>query len=821
MKYPRPFARRLAKLFAGRSLTPTAGVVRLPGLGARVEIHRDARGVPHIEAPDEATLFTAQGFCHAQDRLWQLEYTRRAASGRLAEIFGDRPVDWRPLSVHFKGYSIAKLDEFMRVIGLAHTAAEGVPLLPDDARAVVDAYVEGINLYVRTYGDRLPPEFRLLGFAPEPWIPADVLLMAKLLEFQLCFGWRTKLARAGIAARLDTQPAKAKALDFSYPGDAPTILRYLGAEATAAAAEGLTDLEAATRAFAGWASSHAGSNNWVVGGAKTESGKPLLCNDPHLALTAPSVWYQCHLKSGDMDVVGTSIAGLPGIAIGHNRHIAWGITNVTADDADYYLEKINPKDANQVKVGRSWKDLDVREEVIRVKGGPARRCLVRTSRNGPLVSDLLGDFAQPPSGYALSLKWTGHELDAGVDAQVLLNKATNYEGFRAAAARWKMGAFNFVYADVEGNIAYQMTGRLPQRPNGPNRVPVNGWEKKYQWAAEYVPFEEMPCALNPPEGCIVTANNKTVGEDYPHYISDFFEPPHRSIRIQELLASREKLTADDMRLFQFDTVSVYARRIVADVLRPLESELRGGTAEFEKALDLLLAWDGKCYAASNAAALFAAFNYEVLKRLFAPALGENLWAAYFELLNECVSPVEAILTDPENPWWEGVDRTRFIHDALGEALWQCTNRLGVDPATWQWGELHGLVLPHPLSENPVLKQLFAIGPLPTGGDGLTINNGTFLYRDPFTHYSGPSMRFVCNLADFADSWVVIGSGQSGNPISKHYADQAAMWLQGMYHPMVDDPAVYRAGKLLVLVPEGAPAGGNGQVPPTDAAPPPA
>ncbi len=819
MKYPRPLARHVGRLLAGRSLTPTSGVVRLPGLRARVEIYRDARGVPHIEAADEASLVTAQGFCHAQDRLWQLDFNRRVLGGRLAEIFGDEPVQWRETTVHFKDFTIAKLDAFMRTVGLHHTAAAGVALLPAEARALLEAYAEGINLYLRHYADRLPPEFRILRYEPEPWTLADSLLMAKGLEFELCFGWRTKLARAGIAARLATQPAKAEALDFAYPGEAPTILRYLGAEATEAAATELTELEAATRAFAGWASSHAGSNNWVVSGDMTASGRPMLCNDPHLGLTAPTVWYQCHLKGGDFDVVGASVPGLPGVGIGHNRHIAWGITNVTADDADYYLEKLNPKNANQVKSGRSWADLEVREEVIRVKNGTARRCLVRTSRNGPLLSDLLADFAQPPGGFGLSLKWTGHEPDVGLDAQLLLNKASNYAEFREATSRWRTGTFNFVYADVEGNIAYQMTGRLPLRPNGPNRVPVNGWEKKYQWDDGYVPFEELPCALNPPEGYIVTANNKTVDESYPHYISDFFEPPHRSMRIQELLASREHLTADDMRLFQFDTVSVFARSVVEEVLRPLEAELRGGSAELDRALDLLLGWGGQYHAANNVAPLFAQFHFLILKRLFATALGENLWAGYVEILNECISPTAAILRDADSPWWEGLDRVRVLRDALGEAMWQCTNRLGADPAQWQWGDLHGLVLPHPLSQVRILKSLFGIGPLPTGGDGLTVNNGTYFYRDPFTHASGPGLRFVCNLADFADSWIITCSGQSGNPLSPHYADQAPLWLQGIYQPMVFEPEVYRSGELLVLVPEGAPAGGNGQVdPPADPTP---
>ena len=812
MRYPRPAARRLARLLWGRSLTPTTGVTRIPGLAGRVEIYRDARGVPHVEAADEASLLTAQGFCQAQDRLWQMEFSRRSVAGRLAEILGDRPLDWEPLSIHMKGYTVAKLDRFMRTMGLAHAAAATVDALPADVRPLLDAFVLGINRYIECYANRLPPEFKLLRYVPEPWTVADCAAIGKGMEFQLCFGWRTKLARAGIAARLATQPEKAQALDYAYPGDAPTILRYLGADATAAAAEQLTDLEAATRAFAGWAGPHAGSNNWVVSGTHTESGKPLLCNDPHLMLTAPNAWHQCHLKGGSLDVVGVGLPGLPGVVIGHNRHIAWGMTNVTADDADYYLEKINPKNPNQVKAGRSWEDLTVREEIVRVKDGNAQRHEVRTSRNGPLMSDLLADYARPQAEYGLSLKWTGHDPILGLEGTLLLNGARNHREFREACEQWQLGAINFVYADVDGNIAYQMSARLPRRPGGPNRVPVNGWEKKYQWDG-YVPFDELPCAFNPPEGMVITANNKTVGEDYPHYISDFFEPPHRSQRIQELLQSRSNLTADDMRLFQFDTVSVFARTMVEQLFRPLADELRGGSAELDRAVDMLVDWDGKCHAASNVAPLFAVFHHEVQQRLFGAALGENLWAGYFEMLNECISPTEAIMLNSDNPWWDGQDRVGLIRDALGEAWWQCINRLGDDPTLWRWGELHGLVLPHALSAAPLMKHLFSIGPLPTGGDGLTVNNGTYLYRSPYTHFSGPSMRYVCNLADLADSWIVTGSGQSGNPLSRHYADQAPLWLQGIYQPMVSEPEVYRAGDLLVLVPDGAGAasGGNGSV----------
>ena len=812
MKYPRPAARWLARRLAGRSVTPTTGVVRLPGLPQRVEIYRDARGVPHIEAPDEEGVFIGQGFCHAQDRLWQMEFNRRATSGRLAEIVGDDPVAWQDLSVHFKGYSVARLDQFMRTIGLRKAAEAAERVLTPDGRALLDAYVRGINLYIEAYSDALPPEFRLLRCTPEPWTPTDCLCFAKGMEFELCFSWRTKLARAGVAARLAAQPKKAAALDFAYPGDGPTILRYLGAEATAAVTEGLTTLEAAARAFGGWSSMHAGSNNWVVSGAKTASGKPLLCNDPHLRLTAPTVWHQCQLKGGDIDVVGATVPCLPGVAIGHNAHIAWGITNVTADDADYYLEKFNPKNPNQVKAGRGWEDLVTREEVIRVKGRQERRVRVRESRNGPLMSDLLADFARQEMGHALSLKWIGHEPQVGLEGQLGLNRATNYEEFREALSHWKMGVMNWVYADRDGNIAYQMTGRLPQRPNGPNRVPVPGWEKKYQWADDFVPYDEMPAAFNPEEGYVVTANNKTVNDEYPHYISDFYEPPHRSTRIHELLGPAENLTTDDMRRFQFDTVSVFARAVVQDVIRPLADELREGSREVARAVDMLCAWDGDAHAASAPAALFAAFYHAVIVRLFREPLGENLWCAYFETFNECIPPTEAILRDPDNPWWDGLDRTRVLHDALGEAMWECVNRLGEDAERWEWGAMHGVVLPHAMSAAPLMQNLFSIGPLSTGGDGLTINNGTFIYRESYTHWSGPAMRFVCNMGDLDDSWIITCSGQSGNPASMHYADQAELWAQGVYQPMVHTPEAYRLGDLLVLVPEGAPAsGGNGEV----------
>ncbi|HEY1373518.1 MAG TPA: penicillin acylase family protein [Candidatus Binatia bacterium] len=746
------------------------GEISLSGLKADVKISWGPHGVPHVKAETLADLFFTQGYLHAQERLWQMELNRRALCGRAAEIFGDRrlPGD---LSAHLRGRTLADLDYFLRLLGMRRAAIASLQLLSGDELAVLESYSAGINRYIETHLKSLPVEFRLLRFEPEPWRPEDTLTLGKGFAFFLSTSLLTRLSWIALAARLQDTPKKLASLLPRYPAGAPSITRAVTGEA-----DELLRFVSGTFDIYGPAAGQ-GSNSWVVAPQRSATRSAILCNDPHLKLDLPSTWYLMHLAAGsDFEAWGGTIPGMPCVHIGRNRRIAWGVTAGLCDDADLYREQLDPNNPVFYGVGAARKPVTVLEEKIAVRGGKMLARKIRLTEHGPLVSDVI------PCGVdgstALAFKWTAHAPSREMRVVYDVNRARDWNDFRAALSHQTAPSLNYVYADRDGNIGYSLAGAVPIRAHRPSYLPLDGGEPADEWKG-CIPFEELPCLYNPPEGIIATANNDVGGGDYPYHLSDLFEPPYRIGRIKELLAAKECLSVEDMARIQQDTVSLHARGIL-EILRGDLEKIAQQNETIRDSAYLLLCWDADCAILSNAAALFQCFYHRLSLNLLAPALGEDLFRAYVEIFNQSLAPIEAILRDSGSPWFADTPRQQLAAASLAAAVADLTAKLGGDMGRWRWGDLHKLSLSHALDAVRPLRRFLSGAPFPSGGDGVTINLGFFRRSHPYAHTVGASLRMLADLADAERSRFVILPGQSGHFLSPYYNDQLALWRSGKY-----------------------------------------
>lgn len=769
----------------------TRGVAGLPGLGAAVEVVRDAWGVPHIRAASAVDAYAAQGFVHAQDRLWQLELNRRVGAGRLSELFGARAL---------------AADRFLRRIGLRRAAELETAQLAPEARGLLEAYCAGVNAGMRATR-ALPLEFRLLRFRPEPWTPADSLVYAKLLSWTLSANWESELLRARLAARLGG--AQAARLEPSYPAAHPLAAP---AEAAAAAADLMAAYEAAAEFIPLFGTG--ASNAWAVSGRRSATGKPLLASDPHLRLQMPCIWYEVHLTSPAGDVVGAGPIGLPGVVIGHNGRVAWGVTAAPVDVQDLYIERLDPEDPARYAVDGDWEAAHVIKEVIRVRG-QAEPVVeeVRVTRHGPIVTP-------PAAAPALALRWTSHAPDRFVETIAAVNVARNWAEVRAALAGLRGPAINVVCADAGGTIAYQLAGQVPTRPRGGGLVPVPGWEDGHEWGAP-IPFDELPHSVNPPDGVVISANNAAGGAGYPHYLGHDWANGYRARRIADLLAGRERHALADFGRIQSDLLSLPGLRLQARLgALPVEHLSPAG----RRVLSLVRAWDGEMRPESLGAAAYGRLLPVVQRRLFAESLGDLLPAFLGVSAGELGSitvffgralPLALdLLDDPELGGLPvrlaplpGVSRADgLLLASLEETAGDLERLLGPEVSGWRWGALHRVGWLHPLGAIKALAPLLNRGPYELGGDGDTVNYGASMPFPPAgvaTDAWGAGYRLIADLADPARSLSLLAGGQSGLPGSKHYADQIGAWLSNRYHALLyDRTAIDKAAiDRLLLVPD--------------------
>ncbi len=779
---------------------PSTRSLTLAGLSREVWICRDELGVPQVYAETLGDLAFGLGVATAQDRLWQMETLRRLAGGRLADLMGDRPLGGR--SLHLPGSTVLEVDQFYRSLRMYPVGGEERALLSRDGEAVMTGFAAGVNAWVaRCRPCDLPPECLLSGIRPEPWTPEDSLAIGKLIGWLLSLAFLAKPILAALAASPRLRPILPPNLargvciiKDGLPSDP------VGPDLLARRALGLTG-------------PGAGSNSWVVTGQRTASGKPLLCNDPHLLFGLPALWYPVALHGPAHKVIGATMPGIPVVVIGRNEHLAWGLTAVMADDGDYYRETLDESGARYLRDG-AWHPVEVAEERFRIRGrrDPVRRPL-RYVRHEGVLCPLL---PQKDGGVAVSYRWVGMEPWRGLEALLGMNRARGVEDCEAALQYFAVPAQNVVVADTRGTIAYFCAGKFPRRPwMGEGPVILDGASAAHAWHG-YLTWAEHPQCMDPPEGFLATANNRVTRDLPPTLAGGFWEPPYRATRIAQWLGGSRGLRMEEMARLQTDVLSLQAVGILAQLVRPNVQAFRDPRAQ--QAASLLVEWDCRMTVDSGAAVLFHLFYQALLQRCFRPVLdaeAPGLFSRYFSTLHLAVPAADTTLLQSDGTWLP--DGGRATVEACLAAAWDAASaRLGSDPAGWQWGSLHRLTLWHSLGRGKgraakALAWLFDLnrGPYPISGDGMTVSLGAFPLTEPFGVVIGPSYRQIVDLGDPERSCWIIPGGASGDPRSPHYADQVGTWLRGEYRPMrLRSRAEAQTGVVLRLVPGGSDPSGK-------------
>jgi penicillin amidase len=737
-------------LYLLSALPQTDGRIVVPGPKAEIRIERDADGIPLIVAQGDDDAAFGLGFAHAQERLFQMELQRRYGAGRLAEIFGPQAVP---------------IDRQMRVLGLYRAAEAAIPFLSPEMQRALEAYAAGVNAFLDTRRGALPPEFLLLGITPEPWRPADSLVWGKLMALQLSGNYRGELVRARMSRTISA--ADLAFLYPEYPKEAPTTLAQMRPIYRQLA------LDPLYRALPEIVGPHYASNNWVVDGKHSASGKPLLANDPHLEFEAPAVWYLARLRTPQHEIAGATAAGAPLVVIGHNERIAWGFTTTTADVEDLFVEKIDPTDPGRYLTPEGSEPFQSRRETIAVKGAAPIEITIRQTRHGPVLSDALPPGASDP-GFVLALAATFPiPEDRTAEAVWEINRAYDWSGFKAAAQKFVGPIENIVYADVDGVIGFIAPGLVPIRRKGDGWMPVPGWNGEYDWTG-FIPFSALPSAVNPPSGHFVSANNKIVPDTYPYFLSCDWDLPNRAERIEALLAATPVQTPAASAAIQADTLSLMAERLV-----PLMTRLVEPSAGAREAIERLRHWDFRMDMDKVEPSLFTAWLREFSRSILFGRFGDAV-SDYWDLKPRII---EAVLTqrpewcgDPKRPGEESC--ASRLAKTLGIALAQLRRDYGADMNKWQWGRAHVAVFANPVfSRIPVLRDWLNVS-IPTPGAYDTLNRGPSTIRNdasPFEQRFGAGLRIITDLAAPDDAEMIVTPGQSGNPLSANYADLLRRW----------------------------------------------
>ncbi|MCA1053617.1 penicillin acylase family protein [Rossellomorea aquimaris] len=739
-------------MYVEKSLPTTTGTITVKNLTGNVSVIRDDQGVPHISADNEKDLFMAQGYIQAQDRLFQMDLSRRQASGRLSEIIGEKTID---------------RDKFFRTLGLRRAAEVSYTMYPDETKQILEWYADGVNQYMEKAKEdgSLPVEFTLLGYKPERWTPVDSLTIGKYMAFDLGGHWQGQAFRYWALRNLPEE--KAYGLFPSYPEDAPEILSSIG--------NVNIDMEDSF-ASAIIPPEFNGSNNWVVSGEKTKNGKPLLADDPHLSLGTPSIWYQMHLQAPELNVSGVIFAGIPGIILGHNEKVAWGVTNTGPDVQDLYVEKRNEQDQYLFKYDDEWEKATVIQEPIEVKDKEAIPYEVVITRHGPIISE----FAhQSDKEHALSLRWTA--LDPSLELQAILNmnKASDWEEFEQALEDFHTPTQNFVFADQDGTIAYKANGKIPVRKKGDGLLPAPGWDPDYEWSG-FIPFDELPSVVNPKEGFVATANNKVIDDSYPYHISHHWAQPYRYMRIAQYLEGKDNLTIDDMKELQMDQVNLHAAEFVPGLLSALND--KDLTSQQKQAVSILKDWDYKDDKDEAAPLLFHSWMNHISRDMFQEEIPDEM----MDLFEGRQSVVDELLRQANNgkesSWFEPFGgHAAYLQSTFEKSISELENTYGTSMEKWKWGDYHKVYFQHPISSaSPVLEWFFnRKDPVPVGGSRVTVQAASYNEEGIANH--GASWRFVVDASDLSEGYHIVGPGQAGHFKSDWYDDQIDDWVEGNYH----------------------------------------
>jgi penicillin amidase len=813
--------------FTHQAIPKTSGTLNVPGLQQPVEIVRDENDVVHIYAQNPADLFFTQGFVHAQERFWQMEFQRRVGAARLSEIFGE---------------STLQTDIYLRQFGFENLAAQAYNSMDVETRGIIDAYTAGVNAYIQSRKpSQLGLEFALLNLQGvnwdiEPWTPADTLVWGEMLIYDQGDDASADLKNMELLATLGTE----KYMDMRppYREDRPVIiqsseLNYLGNTSQIPPSvlsqaqvdyvlrfirqHGSPNLAPAQLADLGLVGS-AGSNSFVVSGDLTTTGKPLLANDPHMSVNMPALWYEigmhCTTKTADCpyNFNGFSLPGVPGILIGHNDRIAWGLTNASFDAEDVFIERINPDNPNQYEVNGQWVDMDMRQEVIQVRGRQNPVVLnVRSTRNGLVVSDSQVDSkpfsyqGDTPDLYALSFAWTALQPVRSVQAALKVDKAQNWDDFVNALQYFDAGKQNWIFADVDGNIGYIMPGKVPIRAGGDGSLPVPGWNDDFIWTG-FIPYDKAPRVFNPDQGFVATANNPQVrAEDYPYLLGVFHDRGQRAQRITDMIQNDpDGVSLKDMEAIQTDNKSLSAEEVI-----PYLKGMDFSQPEMATARNTLLNWDAQMVMDSPEAALFNIFWVHLLQDVYADQIPEKYMPRGESYSSDMIY---ALLQKPDSDWWDDKrtlevveNRDAILRKAFEEAYTEGVDTLGSDLSQWRWGDLHTITFRNATLGNSgisLIENIFNRGPFPTNGSESVVQKTCWSTNDPYQVGCIPALRQVIDLGDLSNSQMIHSVGQSGHPMSPFYDNFIDDWRNFRYHASNWTRAEAEAGKheLLTLQP---------------------
>lgn len=775
------FAIRIAR----GGLPKTSGVITTD-VTAPVEIFRDQYSVPHIIASTMEDLFFAQGYAQGQDRLWQMDMSRRGVGGKLSEILGE---------------DFAETDAFTLTVGFYRAAEKNLSLMRPDTVALFDAFSAGVNAYIEDNRRQLSPEFTLLGYSPEPWTPTDTLAIGVYMSWHLGGNMEAELFYSALIEQVGLDLALVIFPDYPTYGPiiVPTpleedVLSDHNIRALIKLSR-LAELGGRTTFVPGL-----GSNNWVISGDLTTGQGAILANDMHLAMGLPSIWHTAHLiLENEYNVSGVVFPGVPGIIVGFNEDIAWGFTNTGSDVQDLYQLELNPANPHQYLYMDEWVDAEIIIEKFWVKGeSEPREIEVMISRFGPVISNVV-DLDIP-----LSLRWTALEGTREFDAVLEYMKAGSWEEFTGALENFMAPTQNIVYADREGNIGYRANGLIPIRRSGFGLLPVDGTTDEFEWIG-YIPYAELPTLYNPPEGIIVTANHRVVDDDYPYFISASWAPPYRAMSIWRELEGKDQLTLDDMIRAQTSFYNSQAEILGPVLIRALQE---ADLSDVEIiALNLLENWFKEPVETTDQVGptLYNTLYMTLLEFTFADEMGEELYERFLHN-RASTNAFDRMLLSGEAGWFNNIEtaeqenRDKIIAAAFTDTVAFLEDTLGGDPAGWFWGELHTITLKHNLGSVDLLSRFYNRGPYPIGGSFFTPANMSYLMTDPYDVTHSAPWRYMIDLSDHRALDALAG-GSSGHPFSKHYNDQTDLWLAGEYKEMIFEPEAVRAlTEKLILEP---------------------
>ena len=769
------------------SLPQYSGSKQLPGVDDSVEVFFDEYATPHVFATNEKDLFYVSGYLMARERLFQLSLSAASGRGELSLFIGDDRLS---------------SDIYLRTFGIPFIAKELDKKLDDKTRKLLFAYCQGINDWIDESENNWPIEFRILRSKPIKWKTSDVIAFSRLMAYELQQSWKGEIILGALVEELGIKYAKGL-----FPNDPDDIMIATPYNNMGAFYNKISKEERKIRSLIGMDGTVMGSNSWVINGNKTESGKPILSNDPHLGTKHPSWWYEMHLKGGKFNISGVCLPGMPIPIIGQNENAAWGFTNIMIDDMDFFIEKINPNNPNQYKHDNSWKEITIRKETIKLKSGSDTTITVRSTHHGPIITDIHGSLKN--SKKQISMTWSGHFISDELPTLIKMATIKNWDDFSDAVKTFSVPGQNIIYADINGNIGWRPAVKIPIRKNAKNLLPRPGEDSAYDWNG-FVPFNEMPFLLNPKKGFIATANNKTIDDSFPYYISNQWASPSRIKRIEEMLKDKTSTNLDYMQEMQMDQKSHLALEIVNHLLK---TKSNNNNKWLDKGHNILSEWDFIESPNSKGALVYHYILNALLKNIYGDEMnkiGENY---LIDFVNQPMVPVRSmisLLRAPNSIWFDDINtnevesKSQILEKSIVDGIRLLEKDFGNNDNNWKWSKTHTITQSHAMGSQKILNTLFNfnLGPFPSGGSSASINKAEYKLLKDFDVAVAPSMRRIVDFNNLNETKFILPGGQSGLQNSPHYKDQSELYKLGKYRTTYFDENYIRLNikNRLVLLP---------------------